>query len=46
VSFFWFQNDIVTNYAALDANAVDDIGSEDAYYLSPEKITKLTQRGS
>jgi hypothetical protein len=36
ISFFWFQNDMNANYEALDAHAIDPIGGDEAYHLSPE----------
>lgn len=43
LSFFWFQNSLHTDYEALDANAVDNEGSEQAYGLAPEfkKVTAV-----
>ena len=36
LTFFWFQNSLFTNYEALDANAIENEGSEHAYSLGPE----------
>jgi hypothetical protein len=36
LAFFWFQSSLFTNYEALDANAVENEGSEQAYSLGPE----------
>jgi hypothetical protein len=36
LTFFWFQSGLFTNYEALDANAFENEGSENAYFLEPE----------
>lgn len=36
MSFFWFQNQLITNYTHLNANALDNLDSENAYELAPE----------